>query len=229
MTEYFKDFSEYKKERLTLIITYNAKKGSVLNFKNSRLSNLQTATIINIINQINSLENKCEYFDLANVLIKELSFRKLINGITAKKTKNNKKYSETKLKNEIIVNNILVDFYYYNHLDNEFNISKIETITISFVQTNKWYKFYILVNNIFTGEYMDFVAINSTSSYSPRIQIGKAYKGYIDGINLEYDKTNDIAKIPIHVTELFENILNNNIYLIKKYNRRDELTLLNLI
>jgi len=223
--EYFKDFSNYKKERTSIVINYNAKKGTSLNFNNSKLKNIQVKTINNIIQQINSLENKNEYLDLVNVLLKELSYRRLIDNTSVKSGNNT----------HDIINllDITVDFYYYEYNNNIYTVSKIETITVSLIQKNKWYDYYILINNIYTGVDLNFISINSAQGYSPRKQIGVAYHNYIiNNIPIEdtiINKNNKLATIPYNSKGLFKTLLKNNIYSIHKYCDRDELTELNLI
>jgi len=139
-----------------------------------------------------------------------------------------------KLKEPILfsIDDIYVEFYYYN-FNNEtkkFNVSHIDIIKISFIQTNKWYKFYIFVNDVFTGRYLNLISINSIDYYSIRTEIGIAYKNFIDGIFYEQGNINNkIVNIPVSEKIMVENLFKNYIYPIKKYNRRDELTKLNLI
>lgn len=225
MTEYFKDIINYKKERTNIIINYNAKKGTSLVFNNSKLKNIQVKTINSIIQQINSLENKDQYFDLMNTLMKELSYRSLI-GNTSIKSNNNTHCN-------IDLFDFIVNFYYYEYINDNYVVSKIETIKVSLIQKNKWYNYYILVNDIYTGIDLNFVSINSVQGYSPRTQIGMAYYKYINNtVPIEdniINKNNKIAKIPINSKGLFKTILKNHVYSINKYTSRDELTELNLI
>jgi hypothetical protein len=225
MMEHFTDFLNYKKERTSIVINYNARKGSALYFKDTKLKNLKNKTINSIIQQINSFENKNEYFDLMNIILKELSYRSLINNTSIKS--NNKTHS--------IVNlfNIAIDFYYYEFVDDKFYTSDIKTVTVSLIQKNKWYNYYILINNTYTGIDLNFVSIASVQGYSSRKQIGLAYLNYVlNNIPIEdslINKNNKTAKIPIKCENLFNTVLNNNVYKIHKFSNRDELTELNLI
>lgn len=79
MSIYFKEIESYIKKRAGIRITYNAYKGSALQFDNTRLSKIKRKTINSFIQHLKSNEDNNK--ELINILVKEREFRDILNQI----------------------------------------------------------------------------------------------------------------------------------------------------
>jgi hypothetical protein len=129
---------------------------------------------------------------------------------------------------------LVIDFYQYefNNETRKFDIIAVNKVNVSFVQTSKWHKFYININNKFTGRYLNLISLGEVENYSIRHEIGVAYKNYLENKILDHGHKkdeNNIINIPKTELTRIKNLFKYYINPIHKYSSRDELTLLNLM
>lgn len=79
MSTYFKEIENYISYRHTIKITYNAPKGNILQFNNTRISKLKRKTINCFIQHLESLDLNDN--TLIKQLIKEREFRDIYNKL----------------------------------------------------------------------------------------------------------------------------------------------------
>lgn len=80
MSTYFKEIESYIRKRVEIRISYNAYKGSALQFNNTRLTRMKRQTINSLIQHLKLDEDNNK--ELINVLVKEREFRDILKQLS---------------------------------------------------------------------------------------------------------------------------------------------------
>lgn len=126
--------------------------------------------------------------------------------------------------------NHTVGVYIYNP-QNLKEVLDIVKFKIRYVPTQKWYKYLILVNDVYSGVDVNLTELRGhiKQNKSSRELVAKAIKNYKEGINLKYQNRKNIVAKDLENLSFIKNTFHKKLLNIADFKSRDELTKYNII